>query len=178
MGLTLKQGGETRQRRCYDYTMNIALDTFEDRIVWLLKQRGMSQKELAAQLDVSVQFLNSLVIGRRRPNVKRLTQIAQALDTSVDFLALTSDDPAPPDAAAPEPPPFYFSPEADAAAVIIDAMHDEYQRRFALAMIRFLATWNEAEDAGRNPPPAVESVPGANGGSLVLGDLAKRRTRV
>lgn len=176
MRLLLMPGGEWATNRRYDQPMNISLDTFEDRIAWLLKQRGMSQKELAAQLDVSVQFLNSLVIGRRRPNVKRLTQIATALHTSVDFLALTSDDPTPPQEAAPEPAPYYFSAEADAAAQLIDAMRDERRRGLALAIIQLVASW-ESGEAAREPSPVIESVPGALGGGLILGDLAKRRTR-
>ena len=176
MRLLLMPGGERATNRRYDQPMNISLDTFEERIAWLLKQRGMSQKELAAQMDVSVQFLNSLVIGRRRPNVRRLTQIATALHTSVDFLALTSDDPTPPQEAAPEPAPYYFSPEADAAAQLIDAMRDERLRGQALALIQLLASWESAEPE-REPEPAIEPVSGAYGGRLILGDLAKRRTR-
>lgn len=80
----------------YDRRMNVTLTTFHDRVHWLLRQRDMSQKELAAAVGVSEQFLSALLKGKRKPNVRRLSAMALLLQTSVDFLALLSDDPTPP----------------------------------------------------------------------------------
>jgi len=121
MGLPFSAGVEESCKPMYDRRMNVTLTTFHDRVHWLLRQRDMSQKELAAAVGVSEQFLSALLKGKRKPNVRRLSAMALVLQTSVDFLALLSDDPTPPQA-APEPAPVYFSAEADAAAQLIDAM--------------------------------------------------------
>ena len=105
----------------YDLTMTIKLSSFGERVSWLLRRPeiDMSQKQLAATLGVSEQFMSALIKGKSRPNVAHVRRIASVLHTSVDFLTLNSDDPAP--SAEPEPP-IYFSAEADEAARLIDAM--------------------------------------------------------
>ena len=156
----------------YDRRMNVTLTTFHDRVHWLLRQRDMSQKELAAAVGVSEQFLSALLKGKRKPNVRRLSAMALLLQTSVDFLALLSDDPTPPQA-APEPAPVYFSAEADIAAQLIDAMPPA-RRVEALALLRTMASFADVVTGGESAE--ITPVPGALGGSLVLGALAQKRT--
>jgi hypothetical protein len=58
--------------------------TFGERVAWLLRRRrtdGLdvsSQKELAAAMKISPQYLNALMNGRRAPNVQHLRAAALA----------------------------------------------------------------------------------------------------
>jgi transcriptional regulator with XRE-family HTH domain len=79
----------------------IELKTFGERVTWLLRRRRQanqdiaSQKELAAKIGMKPQQLNAYMSGRRAPNVRHLRAIAAALETSVSFLALTSNNSEP-----------------------------------------------------------------------------------
>ena len=130
----------------YDRTMAITLKTFNERVTWLLNRPehgdGMSQKQLAAAMEISEQYLTALMKGRRKPNVWHLSAAAKALKTSVSFLALTTEDPAPDIA---EAAPNYFSPQADEAAQLIDSMSDEL-REIALDLVRVLAMHDADDD--------------------------------
>jgi transcriptional regulator with XRE-family HTH domain len=143
------------------------LKTFGERVAFLLKRRRMadqdmsSQKELAAAMGVSPQFLNALLNGRRRPNVEHLISAAAALETSVSFLALTSNDPSP--EAVASDPNSYMSDEADEAAQLVDSMSAEL-RGIALDVLRVLAM-HDTEGEGEGAP-----APGT-GGRLILGKL-------
>lgn len=136
----------------YDRSMGITLKTFGGRVRWLMDQpehgNGMSQKELAAAIGLSEQFTGALILGRRNPNVRHLQAFGKALKTSVSFLALTTDDPSPD---APESAPVYFSPQADEAAQLIDAMRDDDLRDIALDLVRVLAMYDigEGDDPSR-----------------------------
>ncbi len=146
MGLRFSAGVEESCKPMYDRRMNVTLTTFHDRVHWLLRQRDMSQKELAAAVGVSEQFLSALLKGKRKPNVRRLSAMALLLQTSVDFLALLSDDPTPPQA-APEPAPVYFSPEADAAAQIDVSPDDDGASALAAQIERQRAIISSAATA-------------------------------
>lgn len=86
----------------YNWDMTeIELKTFGERVTWLLRRRRQanqdiaSQKELAAKIGMKPQQLNAYMNGRRAPNVRHLRAIAAALETSVSFLALTSNNSEP-----------------------------------------------------------------------------------
>ena len=155
------------RQRDYDQSMGITLRTFGARIKWLLDQpehgSGMSQKELAAAVGLSEQFTGALILGKRNPNVRHLQAFAKTLKTSVSFLALTTDDPAPETA---EAAPVYFSPQADEAAQLVDGMSDEL-REVALDLLRVLMLHDVDDDAD----PAHTS--GGASGRLILGKLFK-----
>lgn len=70
-GLLLSRLVEECEGRAYDWGMSITLETFGQRVKWLLKRPevDMSQKELAAALGVSEQFLSALIRGKSKPNV-------------------------------------------------------------------------------------------------------------
>lgn len=55
----------------YDRVMAITLKTFSERVTWLLGRPehgdGMSQKQLAAAMEISEQYLTALMKGRRKP---------------------------------------------------------------------------------------------------------------
>jgi transcriptional regulator with XRE-family HTH domain len=164
-------------------SMAITLRTFGARVKWLLDEPahgdGMTQKELASALGLSEQFTGALIKGRRNPNVRHLQAIARALNTSVSFLALDSDNPAPD---TEEAGPVYFSAQADEAAQLIDAMPTDTQRDFALAMVRQVALYVGAAverelvpvTERKNNPAQIEPVPGAMGARWILGDKSGR----
>jgi transcriptional regulator with XRE-family HTH domain len=165
----------------YDRSMAITLRTFGARVKWLLDEPahgdGMTQKELASALGLSEQFTGALIKGRRNPNVRHLQAIARALNTSVSFLALTTDNPAPD---IEEAAPVYFSPQADEAAQLIDAMPTDTQRDLALQLVRQVAAYVGLErelvpvTERKNIPAQIEPVPGAMGARFILGDKSGR----
>lgn len=56
---------------------------------WLAEQRvalGLTQKDLAARLNVSPQYLNDIERGRRNPPYALVEQIAQVLKADPDLL--------------------------------------------------------------------------------------------
>lgn len=166
------QGVKWRGAEAYNRSMGITLRTFGERITWLLNRpehgNGMSQKELAAAMEISEQFLSALIKGRRRPNVRHLAAAAKALNTSVSFLALTTDDPSPD--ASEHDAPIYFSPQADEAAQLIDAMSDPDLRDLAIDLLRTLAM-HDVDDAD----PSYASG-GAGGKRLILGKYLGKKS--
>lgn len=56
------------------------------RIYEALKERGMTQKELAARIGVTEAVMSRYISGDRAPKPKVLASIATALNTTSDFL--------------------------------------------------------------------------------------------
>ena len=56
------------------------------RIVYLRKQKGWSQLDLAIEADVNRNYLSDLENGRRNPTVDVLEKIANALGVTLEFL--------------------------------------------------------------------------------------------
>ena len=52
----------------------------------VLRQKGMTQRDLAERLGVTVQAVNSVVCGRSIASRKLLDRYAKALDVSVEDL--------------------------------------------------------------------------------------------
>lgn len=166
------QGVHWRGREVYSSDM-VELKTFGERVAWLLKRRRLadqpiaSQKELAVRIGMKPQQLNAYMQGRRNPNVRHLKAIAGALETSVSFLALTSDSPEPDNAAEiDDEAASYMSDEALEAAQLIDDMTDDDLRSIALDLVRVLAMY----DVGEGDDPARTGAGGV-GGRLILGKL-------
>ncbi|MDI3341845.1 MAG: helix-turn-helix transcriptional regulator [Sphaerobacter sp.] len=67
------------------------------RLKGLREQRGMSQRELAAELGVSAGAIGNYESGQRRPDYETLRRIAELFRTSVDYLLGSTDDPRPVD---------------------------------------------------------------------------------
>lgn len=56
------------------------------RIADLRDQRGMKQHELAKHADLSVTFLSEVENGHRKPGADGLLRLADALETTLDYL--------------------------------------------------------------------------------------------
>ena len=52
----------------------------------ILRQKGMSEKDLASKMGISVQAVNSVVRCRENPSVKKLKKYADALGVGIGEL--------------------------------------------------------------------------------------------
>lgn len=57
-----------------------------EKIKELMKEKGISGKELADKVGVSAAMISYIIKGFREPNVAALARIAQTLDCTVDEL--------------------------------------------------------------------------------------------
>ncbi len=56
-----------------------------DRIRALRQEKGLTQKQVAEYLEVSMRTYGALEQGRRRPKIRRLVALAELFETSVDY---------------------------------------------------------------------------------------------
>ena len=59
---------------------------FEEKIVELRKQKGLSQEELAEQLGVSRQAVSRWELGQTLPDIFNLVQLCELFGVSADYL--------------------------------------------------------------------------------------------
>lgn len=59
---------------------------FAGRLELALKEKDITQKELAIKIDVTPQTINDYVVGRREPNMRIKLAIAQALGVGIGYL--------------------------------------------------------------------------------------------
>jgi bacteriophage CI repressor helix-turn-helix domain len=73
------------------------MSVFSERLIALMKQNGINQKELAQKAGVTESAMSYYVKGDRTPRSDVLTRIAKALETTTDYLlgsfALSSEVP-------------------------------------------------------------------------------------
>ncbi len=107
-------------------------ETTGKRLRWLRERRNWKQADLAREIDVNPVYISQMENDHRPPSRRTLRLLAGVLGTTVGFLECETDDPEPVNSA---PEAVYFSPEADAAARLVDAA-DPDQRALALAILR------------------------------------------
>jgi transcriptional regulator with XRE-family HTH domain len=66
-----------------------------ERVRRLRMAHGLSQTELAAHVAIPLPNLNRIEHGRQSIYIERLVDLAQALETTTDYLVGLSDDPTP-----------------------------------------------------------------------------------
>lgn len=59
---------------------------FEEKIIHLRKQKGLSQEELAEQLGVSRQAVSRWELGQTLPDIPNLVQLCELFGVSADYL--------------------------------------------------------------------------------------------
>lgn len=59
---------------------------FAGRLELALKEKDITQKELAIKIDVTPQTVNDYVVGRREPNTRTKLAIAQGLGVGIGYL--------------------------------------------------------------------------------------------
>ena len=60
--------------------------SFAERLQELREDRGISRKDLAASLNITVSALGMYEQGRREPNMEMLIRLADYFDVTLDFL--------------------------------------------------------------------------------------------
>ena len=60
--------------------------SFAERLQELREDRGISRKDLAASLNITVSALGMYEQGRRVPNMEMLIRLADYFDVTLDFL--------------------------------------------------------------------------------------------
>lgn len=68
---------------------------FSKRLKLLREQKGLTQEELAAILNISRSALSLWEIGKREPNQETLRFLAEYFGVSIDYLLGRTDDPRP-----------------------------------------------------------------------------------
>lgn len=64
----------------------ITMEKLGDRITVLLKDKHITQKELAMMIGVTESALSRYIRGEREPKLEVLANLATALDTTMDYL--------------------------------------------------------------------------------------------
>jgi len=59
---------------------------FGDRLKRLRKERGLTQEQLAAAVNMSIVHLGNIELGKRGISVDLLIDLSDTLDVSLDFL--------------------------------------------------------------------------------------------
>lgn len=67
-----------------------------DKIIFLRKQKGWSQEELAAQMDVSRQSVSKWESGASVPDIDKILLLSQIFGTTTDFLLKDAKEPSAP----------------------------------------------------------------------------------
>ena len=62
------------------------MNRFQERLREVLKESGISQRELAKRLFLSQSIVNNYCTGRREPSLNVLVAICKELDVSADYL--------------------------------------------------------------------------------------------
>lgn len=78
------------------------MSTFSERMSSLMREKRFNQKELAAKAAVTESAMSYYVKGTRTPRSDVLKRIAQALNTTTDYLLGNSNDSSPESAAGEE----------------------------------------------------------------------------
>lgn len=60
---------------------------FGERLLFVLKEKEMTQRELAEKININETALSRYVNGSRKPRMDILVNIARALNVSVEYLA-------------------------------------------------------------------------------------------
>ncbi|GAA0389258.1 helix-turn-helix transcriptional regulator [Paenibacillus motobuensis] len=87
------------------------MQTLGDRIKYLRELKQLTQKDLAAQAELTIVQLSRYETNDRKPDPESLRRIVDALDTSGDYLLGRTKDPAPMKEAVTNMS-FYGGPEA------------------------------------------------------------------
>ncbi len=124
-----------------------ATDSRGKRIAWARKQAGMTGHQLARAVGVRNVTISYIENDHRDLSLPLLLKIAEVTGVTVGFLLMETEYPyrqeAPPKLVEP-PEPIYISPEADAAAELIDNAPAAERPRM-LAVLRALVVNAEQE---------------------------------
>lgn len=63
-----------------------------ERISFLIKERGLTQKELAKRINITEGAISKYLNDERTPRVDIITNIANVLNVTTDFLLMNTDN--------------------------------------------------------------------------------------
>lgn len=69
---------------------------FGQRIAEMRRAAGLTQKQVGEAVGLSMQAINDIEKGRRETKISKAVAIARLLNTTVEYLAGYTDDPARP----------------------------------------------------------------------------------
>lgn len=110
------------------------VDSDIDRIKTLIKEKGMKQKHICAQLGLSETYLSNIKNGKDRMTCERLKKIAEMLDTTTEYLTGHTDDPSPRE---PKPPKAELSDDQQELLQRLLSLSGDEQKR-AFDMLKLL----------------------------------------
>ncbi len=70
--------------------------TFADRLVFLRQKKGLTQVELAKEMNITRSALSLYELGKREPDFALLSRFAEFFNVTTDYLMGRSDTPTPP----------------------------------------------------------------------------------
>ena len=73
-------------------TLDEGMDTFGDRLWYLMRKRGVTYREIAARVYCDTSTLSAYVTGKRTPQFDIAVGIAKYFGVSLDFLAGLSEE--------------------------------------------------------------------------------------
>lgn len=76
-------GCQVFYRKFYD---NISMNKFKERLKELRIEKGLTQKQLAKELNVSEDSVYNWEKGRSEPSINDLITLATMLDVTIDYL--------------------------------------------------------------------------------------------
>ena len=76
------------------------MSVFSERLVALMRQKGLTQKQLATEANLTESAMSYYAKGQRTPSGDVLCKIARTLNTSTDYLLGNTDDASAPQQAA------------------------------------------------------------------------------
>lgn len=114
--------GEGTEEITHRSGVDVRFDTTGQRIHWLRRDTAkVKQKDLSVVLGIAQSYLSDMEADKREPSAEVTRRLAEALNTTTDYLLLRTDDPSPPKDAEPTT----FSAEAKEAADMIDDMYPD-----------------------------------------------------
>ena len=78
--------------KCFTFCTFEAMDNKLNRIKEILVRQGVSQKDLAAQLEKNEHTISNWCINKSQPHLKELYKIAELLEVEICDLLITSKD--------------------------------------------------------------------------------------
>lgn len=69
-------------------------NTFGQRIFEMRQAAGLTQKQVGEAVGLTMQAINDIEKGRRETKISKAIAIARLFDTTVEYLAGYTDDPA------------------------------------------------------------------------------------
>ncbi len=137
------------------------LDNMSVRLLLLMRDQHLSGKELARQIGVTPSFISQILEQGKSPSVGNLRKLADALHTTMDYLACRSNVPY-----AENEEVRAYSPEGDESARIVDELSPTARATVMAHLRLFAQEQDDVSDMARES--MAQFVAQIRAGGLVL----------